>query len=87
MAGRLRRSYAKRQEFNAIKLRHDDEDAVGAPPGRSELTKDWAATVLVAAAIVVVSYFGGPTQTATSGVLATDPAGPQDAPLSPRNCA
>jgi hypothetical protein len=32
-------------------------------------------------------YYGEPTQTATKGVFAVLGTGPQDAPLSLRNCA
>ena len=40
-----------------------------------------------AAAFTTDRYCGEPTQTATSGVFAALVSGPQEAPLSPRNCA
>jgi hypothetical protein len=90
---RLRRRYANHQEFNTIK-----SAAALAVTGRShwlgynEATQEGSDVRAVAAShaatfIEITRYFGGPTQTATSGVLEADAAGPQDAPFSPRNWA
>jgi hypothetical protein len=60
--------------------------------GHNEATQEESDVKVVAASraatpIAIARYFGGPTQTATSGVLEADAAGPQDAPFSPRNWA
>lgn len=58
-----------------------------APAGKTatdpsgNLTK---ATAAAGAATVTDCYCGDPTQTATNGVLEAEPAGPHDAPRSPR---
>jgi hypothetical protein len=88
MGGRLRRSYAKRQEFKAIKTFISLLVGERTPPLPAELSKIGAAAFHAAADNEHVGrYCDDPTQTRTSGALDGLAAGPQEAPLSPSICA